>query len=159
MSVFLALWLAVAGGPAPSAPSGLWQAQNPVTKQVPPESRIEIETREIASKLRCPVCQGLSLQDSPSGLAQEMRDVIRDQLTAGKTPDQVKAYFISKYGEWILLEPPPKGFNLAVYVLPILAVLGGAGFIVFATRRWTHKAPPGSAVEDDVGAEEVTSGR
>jgi cytochrome c-type biogenesis protein CcmH len=66
-----------------------------------------------------------------------MRAVVRDQLRAGKTPDEVKAYFISKYGEWILLEPKPQGFNMLVYALPILLVATGLGVIVVAVRKWT----------------------
>jgi cytochrome c-type biogenesis protein CcmH len=83
-------------------------AQQPVTR----DSALEARTSSVAAQLRCPVCQGLSIQDSPSDLAQSMRAVVRDQLAAGKTPDEVKAYYVSKYGEWILLAPKPSGFNL-----------------------------------------------
>jgi cytochrome c-type biogenesis protein CcmH len=102
-------------------------------------------TRALAAELRCPVCQGLSLQDSPSDLAQQMRAVIRDQLKAGKTPDQVRGYFLEKYGEWILLEPKPNGVNLLVYALPILALLGGLVVVGGAVRKWT--AAPSSEPE------------
>jgi cytochrome c-type biogenesis protein CcmH len=107
--------------------------------QQPSDSLVNVQARELASMLRCPVCQGLSLQDSPSELSQEMKNVIRDQLKAGRSPEQVKAFFVTKYGEWILLRPEPKGFNLAVYILPIVALLGGAGVVIFATRRWTRQ--------------------
>ena len=112
----------------------------------PSDAVIEAETKALASELRCPVCQGLSIQDSPSELSQEMRSLIHDQLKAGRTPDQVKSYFIDKYGEWILLEPPAKGFNLVVYALPVLAVLVGLLIVWRAVRRWTTPtgatAPP-----------------
>jgi cytochrome c-type biogenesis protein CcmH len=94
----------------------------------------------VATQLRCPVCQGLSIQDSPSELAQQMRSVVRDQLAAGKTPDEVKAYFVSKYGEWILLAPKPRGFNLIAYAVPILVVGCGGVVIALAVRRWTASA-------------------
>ena len=103
------------------------------------ETRIDILVREVASDLRCVVCQGLSLQDSPSTLAQNMRAIIREQLEAGRTPEQVKQHFVESYGEFILLAPEPRGFNLAVYILPILAVLIGAFVIVIATRRWSRR--------------------
>jgi cytochrome c-type biogenesis protein CcmH len=118
------------------------------TPPAPPDSVIERQTRELASILRCPVCQGLSVQDSPEGLSQQMKGVIRDQLKAGKTPDEVKAYFVSKYGEWILLRPEPKGFNLAVYLLPIAALLGGAAVVVGATRKWTRAAPTDASSDE-----------
>lgn len=74
-----------------------------------------------------------------------MRAVVRDQLAAGRTAEQVHAYFVSKYGEWILLEPEPRGLNLAVYLLPVFALLGGAGLIAVVVRRWTRH---GAAVEE-----------
>lgn len=109
-------------------------AQQPVTR----DSVLEARTAAVAAQLRCPVCQGLSIQDSPSDLAQSMKAVVRDQLAAGKTPDEVKAYYVSKYGEWILLAPKPSGFNLVAYLVPVLVVVGGGIAIAIAVRRWTR---------------------
>lgn len=94
-------------------------------------------TTALASELRCPVCQGNSIQDSPSELAQQMRDLIRDQLRDGKTPDEVRAYFVARYGEWILLSPRAEGLNLIVYLIPLAAVLVGGAVVWRAVRRWT----------------------
>lgn len=108
--------------------------------ETPADSALEAMTTRLASELRCPVCQGNSIQDSPSELAQQMRDLIRDQLRSGKSPDEVRAYFVDKYGEWILLSPKATGVNLVVYLVPFAAVLLG-GFIVWRTvRRWTSAA-------------------
>jgi cytochrome c-type biogenesis protein CcmH len=107
------------------------------------DSVLEARTSALAAQLRCPVCQGLSIQDSPSELSQEMRSLVKDQLKAGKSPEEVKAYFVSKYGEWILLEPKPRGFNLLVYALPVLLVAGGIGLVTVLVKRWTR--PPESA--------------
>jgi len=101
-------------------------------------------TTALASELRCPVCQGNSIQDSPSELAQQMRDLIRDQLRAGKTPDEVRAYFVAKYGEWILLSPRAEGLNLIVYLIPLAAILVGGAVVWRAVRRWTKPAPGAS---------------
>lgn len=87
--------------------------------------------------LRCPVCQGLSIQDSPSELSQEMKGIVREQLKSGKSEDKVKAYFVSKYGEWILLEPKPHGMNLFVYLAPFILLLGGGALIVVMVRKWS----------------------
>ena len=106
----------------------------------PYDSALEARTREVAAVLRCPVCQGLSIQDSPSELSLQMKDVVRQQLKEGKSPDEVKAYFVSKYGEWILLQPKASGANLLVYILPIVLVLGGAVFIWLMVRRWSRPA-------------------
>jgi cytochrome c-type biogenesis protein CcmH len=102
------------------------------------DSSLDARTRAVASELRCPVCQGVSIQDSPSQLAQEMRSIVRERLQAGETPDQVKAYFVSKYGEWILLEPKPSGMNLFLYALPALLVVGGVAGVGFLVRKWTR---------------------
>lgn len=113
----------------------------PVMQGVPRDTALERRTSAVASQLRCPVCQGLSIQDSPSELAQQMRSVVRDQLAAGRTPEEVKQYFIEKYGEWILLEPEARGFNMLVYILPVAAVIVGALVVVLAVRRWSRPAP------------------
>lgn len=117
-------------------------AQGVNTRPRPPvatvsDSALDAQTKAVASTLRCPVCQGESIEDSPSDLARQMRDVVRDRLRAGETPDQVKAYFASKYGEWILLEPTMKGLNIMLYAIPVLLVVGGLALVAFLVRRWT----------------------
>src|SRR3972149_727440 len=86
---------------------------------------IEEQLRAVASGLRCPVWQNLSVADSTSELALEMRARIRAQPGAGKRPEEIRAYFVSKYGEWILLSPTPRGVGLVVWVLPGLGTLAG----------------------------------
>jgi cytochrome c-type biogenesis protein CcmH len=106
------------------------------------DSALEAQTTAVASTLRCPVCQGESIQDSPSDLAGQMRAVVRDRLRAGESPDQVRAYFASKYGEWILLEPTMKGLNILLYAIPVLLVVGGLALVTFLVRRWTAAESP-----------------
>ena len=121
------------------AHASLAQAAQANTRQAA-DSVLDAQTSAVASQLRCPVCQGLSIEDSPSELSQQMRDLVKDQLRQGKTPAQVKAYFVGRYGEWILLEPEARGFNVLVYAVPVLLVAGGAGVIVVVVRRWTRQA-------------------
>lgn len=121
---------------------------------VPLDTALERRTTAVASELRCVVCQGLSIQDSPSELAQQMRRVVREQLAAGKSETEVIDYFVSKYGEWILLSPRPEGFNLVAYLLPVAFLVGGAAAVVLAVRRWSAasaSAAP-SATAGDRGA-------
>ena len=131
LRALVALSLAIAASSAPA------QVPTDTAPHTTGDSALEARTSAVAAQLRCPVCQGLSIQDSPSELAQSMRALVRDQLAQGKSPDEVKAYFVSKYGEWILLSPAPHGFNLLAYAIPALVVLGGGALIVFAIRRWT----------------------
>jgi cytochrome c-type biogenesis protein CcmH len=97
---------------------------------------LEATVRRLASELRCPTCQALSIEDSPSQLSQQMKEVIRDRLREGMTPEEVRQHFVAAYGEWILLSPTPSGFNLLAYLLPLAALLVGVGVIVVAMRRW-----------------------
>lgn len=99
---------------------------------------LDEQVRQVAAQLRCPVCQNLSVADSPSETAQQMRAVIRDQLQAGKTPEEVLAYFRSKYGDWILRSPRPHGLNLLVWLGPFAGVAVGLGVVALAVRRWAR---------------------
>ena len=117
----------------------------------PPVAAVAVNedtVREIATQLRCVVCQSLSVADSPSETANQMRGVIRERLAAGETPEQVKAYFVAKYGLWILLEPPRQGFSLLVWVVPYVGLLGGLVLVGLVVWRWSHRpraAPPAEA--------------
>lgn len=120
MSRVIALLILLAAGTALAAP---------VDEQV---------VHDVGAKLRCVVCLNLSVADSPSEMANQMRGVIRERLAAGDSPDQVIRYFVDKYGEWILLAPEPRGFNLLVWAAPIVAVLAGLVVVVVMLRRWTR---------------------
>jgi cytochrome c-type biogenesis protein CcmH len=107
-----------------------------------PDSVLEARTSAVAATLRCPVCQGESIQDSPAELAQEMRSVVKDMLREGRTPDEIRAYFVGRYGEWILLEPAMTGLNVLLYAFPIVVVLVGGVVVFMLVRRWSRPAPP-----------------
>jgi cytochrome c-type biogenesis protein CcmH len=96
---------------------------------------VEDQAQLLAAELRCPVCQNLSVADSPSEMANQMRDLIRERLGNGDSPDQVRAYFVSRYGEWILLAPKREGFNWVAWLLPFAAILGGVGVIGVVVQR------------------------
>jgi len=103
----------------------------------------EETVHEIGAQLRCVVCQSLSVADSPSETANQMRGIIRERLAAGDSPEQVKAYFVEKYGLWILLAPPRQGFNLLVWVVPFVALGAGLVLVLLLVRRWSRR--PGEA--------------
>lgn len=131
-------------------------AQEPGASAVTPqEAAIEARVRTLAARLRCPTCRALSVQDSPSEMALEMRDLIRDQVRAGKTDEEILAYFVDRYGEWILLKPMTKGFNWTVWLLPILMLAGGLVFVILTARRWVeHGQARAAALGEDVEGSE-----
>ena len=150
---FLAMMVAAGGASALGASVAQDTAKTAVSE--PRDSVLEARTSAVAAQLRCPVCQGLSIQDSPSELSQSMRAVVREQLKAGKTPDEVKAYFVSKYGEWILLAPKPSGFNILIYAVPVAVVVLGALAILFAVRRWTRGPDEAAQIAETAEANEA----
>ncbi|MFQ5883284.1 MAG: cytochrome c-type biogenesis protein CcmH [Candidatus Methylomirabilales bacterium] len=116
---------------------------------------VEEQVRELAVELRCPVCQNLSVADSPSQMAEQMRVLIRERLKAGESPEAIKAYFVARYGEWILLAPKRQGFNLVVWVLPFLGMVGGAVGLFVILRRWMRRPETPSTQIDPAYLERV----
>lgn len=145
----VALAAVVLLGPGLAGPRQTLAAQDAAARarrdSISADSALEARTSEVAAGLRCAVCQGISIQESPSALAREMRDVVKEQLRAGRTPEEVRAYFVSKYGDWILLAPPARGMNLLIYVLPVVLVLGGFVGLAIVVRRWSRVVQPGEA--------------
>jgi len=92
----------------------------------------------IAAELRCPVCQGLSVADSPSETARSMRALVAQRVAEGRTDDEIRAEFVRSYGDWILLSPPLLSPNGAMWLAPLLAIALGAWL---AWRRARAPAP------------------
>ena len=96
--------------------------------------------RRVALQLQCPVCEGETVADSPSGLAGDMRGVIRTRLAAGEGDQQILDEFVASYGDSILTEPPKRGISLGVWIGPIVAVLLGAAVLWLLLRTWRRPA-------------------
>jgi cytochrome c-type biogenesis protein CcmH len=109
----------------------------------------ETTVHDVAAQLRCVVCQSLSVADSPSETANQMRGIIRERLAAGESPAEVRAYFVEKYGEWILLAPPKSGFNLLVWVVPFAGLGLGLVLVAVVLRRWSRNGPSGAPARVD----------
>ena len=101
---------------------------------------LEARVREVSARLRCPVCLNLSIADSPSELARDMRDIVREHLKRGESEEEVRAFFEQRYGEWVDMKPRAHGFNLLVWLLPVGVVVGGGALIVFTVRRWIRNS-------------------
>lgn len=80
---------------------------------------------EVTSRIRCPLCQGESVAESPSASAQDITNQMRQQIDAGWTDRQIERFYVDRYGSWILLDPPRTGGRLLLWAIPLVAVTGG----------------------------------
>jgi cytochrome c-type biogenesis protein CcmH len=140
---------------APAALLVLLLSAWPVGAQQPTRAVDDRQVYEVAADLRCVVCQNLSVADSPSEMAAQMRAIVRERLAAGQTPAQVRQYFVERYGDWILLAPPRRGFTLVVWVAPLVAVLVGLGVVALLVRRWTSRPRPTPPPVDPAMSERI----
>ncbi|MBI3182056.1 MAG: cytochrome c-type biogenesis protein CcmH [Myxococcales bacterium] len=95
----------------------------------------EARVQALAKVLRCPVCQGLSIADSPSSMARAQLEKVRELVREGKTDQEIFAYFEARYGEFALLEPKAQGINLLAWVGPMALLLFGFFVILSQVRR------------------------
>jgi cytochrome c-type biogenesis protein CcmH len=112
------------------------------------DTALEARAREISRSVRCPVCQGESIDDSNAPISKDLRIIIRERLTAGDTDQQVLDFLVARYGEFVLFDPPKSGANLLLWLAGPAMLLVGGGIAFAALRR---KAPP---PEDALTAEE-----
>src|SRR6266702_7056379 len=114
----------------------------------PSKQTLDQQMHDVASQLKCLVCQGESVADSPAILSQQMRGVIRQQLQSGKSEQEVIQYFVSRYGDRILLSPPWQGLTLLAWLVPVALLLGGTLQLFFVLRNW-HRQASRSPLEND----------
>jgi cytochrome c-type biogenesis protein CcmH len=103
---------------------------------------LDQRVQDVASQLKCPVCQGESVADSPSSLSQQMRAVIRHKLQAGQSEQEIIQYFVNSFGEQIAWSPPWQGFALLAWLVPIALMLAGALLLLIVLRNWALRSAP-----------------
>ena len=115
------------------------------------EDPLEREMLEIAEDLRCAVCQNQPVSESNADLARDMRAVIREQLAAGKSREEILDYFVARYGEFVLLKPPYAGPGMLVWVAPLvlIAVLAVTAAVYLRRRLGAPLPPPPPLSEGD----------
>ncbi|MGS2617729.1 cytochrome c-type biogenesis protein CcmH [Micromonospora sp. LZ34] len=118
---------------------GLVRAGQPAPRQDP--------VRSVAVGLRCPSCQGESVADSRSPIAGGMRQVVAEQLARGRDPDEIRRWFVQRYGEEVLADPPVRGSGLLLWVVPALALLGAGYAAVRTLRPVAERAPAPTPAE------------
>ncbi len=117
--------------------------------EVLPDPVLEARARTISENLRCPVCQGESIDDSNAPISRSLRLAVRERLVAGDSDAEVMEYIVARYGEFVLFRPRASGSGLVLWLAgPAMLVLGGG--IAFAMARRRAKAPEaeGLSAED-----------
>ena len=95
----------------------------------------EAKAAALMDTIRCVVCQGQPVSGSNADLAGDMRRIIRERIAAGETPDQVRAWLVSKYGSWVSFKPPVEPRTAPLWLVPLLALIGGL-WLLLRRLKW-----------------------
>ncbi len=141
--IALVVSLLLAQGYAP-----LRQGQDPL------DAAREARVQAVGKQLRCAVCQGVAISDSPASMARAQLDKVRELVVAGKSDQEIFDYFVERYGEWALMEPKKSGVTLGLWLGPLLLLVVGVVVIVLSTHRNSPSSPaavsaPSIPPEDD----------
>ncbi|MBV9289369.1 MAG: cytochrome c-type biogenesis protein CcmH [Hyphomicrobiales bacterium] len=109
---------------------------------------LEQRARALSAELRCMVCQNQSIDDSDAPLAHDIRIMIRQRIAAGESNDAVRAYLVSRYGDFILLKPPLKPETLLLWLCAPLSLCAGLAAALIARRR-SSLAPAALSLEEE----------
>lgn len=112
---------------------------------------VDAEAYRIGKKLRCPVCQSMPIADSPSQLALDMYALTRAAVAAGYNEEQIRAYFVDKYDEFVLLDPERRGMHWFVWLAPAVGFAGGLVWLGATVSQW-RREPDEVPLPSDTGA-------
>jgi cytochrome c-type biogenesis protein CcmH len=121
----LALALALTAGPVAAVQPD----------EILPDPALEARAREISRDIRCPVCQGESIDDSSAPISRDLRIIIRERIMAGDSDEEVVDYIVARYGEFVLFNPRPEGSNLILWLAGPALFLAAIAVAVAAQRR------------------------
>jgi len=113
----------------------------------------ETRYRKLIQEFRCPTCQGLSVKDSEAGFSVQIKAKISDLIIEGMSNQEIKDYFVERYGVWILRAPPKEGFNLLLWILPGAGLVLGLGVLFWKSKRWTKKSETDQKVASEEDSE------
>lgn len=109
---------------------------------------LEARARAISRDIRCPVCQGESIDDSNAPISRDLRIIIRERIVAGDSDREVVDYIVARYGEFVLFNPRPEGSNLILWLAGPALLLAGIGVAVAAGRRRKGSEAPLSEADE-----------
>ncbi len=105
------------------------------------------EVNAVARTLYCPLCVGQRLDTCEIPLCQDMKREIAEQLAAGRTPEEIREYFVQQYGPVVLGEPPRRGIHWLVWVIPVIALVAAGGYVMLRIREWARPEAVRAPVE------------
>lgn len=128
--------------------------------QGPLDTAREARVQRLGKQLRCAVCQGVAISDSPASMARAQLDKVRELVAEDKTDQEILDYFVARYGEWVLLEPTTGGLNAVLWTAPVGLLAIGLLLIWVQSRRKgaldvpapapsSPEAPPAAAPTED----------
>ena len=100
-----------------------------------PNAEQEAQATALMDTIRCVVCQGQPISGSNADLAGDMRRIIRERIGSGEKPEQVRAFLVSKYGDWVSFKPAMKADTAPLWLVPLLALLGGVWLLSRRLKR------------------------
>lgn len=109
----------------------------------------------VAKQLYCPVCENIPLDVCGTQACMQWRELIREKLAAGWSEDEIKDYFVLQYGDRVLAEPPRRGLNLLVYVVPPVVFLAGAFILYRGIQSWRAMEKPARTQQEMIENEPV----
>ena len=109
--------------------------------EILPDPNLETRARDVSAGLRCLVCQNQSIDDSAAPLARDLRMIVRERLRAGDTDDQIRAFLVQRYGDFVLLKPPFEASTLLLWGTPVLVIVLGGGALLLRKREEEVRRP------------------
>ena len=96
---------------------------------------LELRSQGLNKTIMCPICPGESIDQSQATISLQMRDIVREKLADGWTDDQIRGFFVDRYGPSVLMEPPTEGFGLLAWIVPPVVVVVAIAAFLLAIRR------------------------
>ncbi len=125
-----------------------WAQSTPELPLVNPA--LEARALALHREIRCLVCQNQSIAESNAELARDLRTLVRERLEAGDGDDEVRAFLVQRYGEWVLLRPPFRLATALIWLAPVLLLIGGGlGIVLWYRRRRQSAAAPAALAADE----------
>ena len=142
-----------------AAPMAVAQGEPlPVADVMLEDPAAEERARDLFADIRCVVCQHEAISDSPAAIAADMRRLVREQISQGRTDAEIRSDLVRRYGDYVLFTPPFRAGTLLLWLGPLLLVLGAGLVIAYRARRTKAVVAPLDAEEEAALARLVENG-